>query len=213
MVVKSRTEVGHAENLVAIFKVLRRYQLRLIPEKYSFKVKANNFLGFMLTKRDIEANLEKCNAVIHTRSPRSVKEVQQLIERITVLAHFLSHSAKKSTPIFKQLRKVERFRWTGELSSVIVQEEEGEQRPIYYVNKAALGIVVTAKKMRPFFQSHLVIYRANLPIRQILRELDLAGKMIRWAVELSMFDMAYETRGHMKAQVLADFVNELTPNS
>ncbi|RDX72930.1 Retrovirus-related Pol polyprotein from transposon opus, partial [Mucuna pruriens] len=66
MVVKSGMEVGHVENLVAIFRVLRRYQLRLKTEK---------FLGFMLTRRGIEANSEKCNAVIDMRSPRSVKEV------------------------------------------------------------------------------------------------------------------------------------------
>ncbi|RDY06670.1 hypothetical protein CR513_09311, partial [Mucuna pruriens] len=42
---------------------------------------------------------------------------------------------------------------------------------------------------------------------------DLAGRMIGWAAELFEFDIAYERRGYMKAQVLANFINELTPNS
>jgi len=33
----------------------------------------------MLTQRGIEANPEKCNAIIEMRSPSSVKEVQRLI--------------------------------------------------------------------------------------------------------------------------------------
>ncbi|RDX64520.1 hypothetical protein CR513_56911, partial [Mucuna pruriens] len=37
--------------------------------------------------------------------------------------------------------------------------------------------------------------------------------MIGWSIELLQFDISYERRGHMKAQVLADFINELSPNS
>ncbi|RDY00568.1 hypothetical protein CR513_16229, partial [Mucuna pruriens] len=77
--------------------------------------------------------------------------------------------------------------------------------------KATLVIVVTARKLRPYFQSHPVKCRTNLSIKQILRKLDLVGRMVGWMVELSKFDMAYETKGHLKAQVLAGFVNELTP--
>ncbi|RDX79008.1 hypothetical protein CR513_40612, partial [Mucuna pruriens] len=112
------------------------------------------------------------------------------------------------------------------VSSIIIQEEEGEQRPIYYVNKvlqgvelryqkiekATLIIVITARKLRPYFESHPVIYRINLPIKKILRKPKLARRMLGWVVELSKF-VTYERRGHMKAQLLTNFINELTPNS
>ena len=35
--------------------------------------------------------------------------------------------------------------------------------------------------------------------------------MVRWAVELSEFDIQYEPRGSIKGQVYADFVTELSP--
>ncbi|RDY08229.1 rnhA, partial [Mucuna pruriens] len=35
--------------------------------------------------------------------------------------------------------------------------------------------------------------------------------MVAWSVQLSEFDISFERRGHIKAQVLADFVNELAP--
>ncbi|RDX79006.1 Retrovirus-related Pol polyprotein from transposon opus, partial [Mucuna pruriens] len=76
MVVKSTMETGHVENLASVFRVLRRYQLKLNPKKCSFEVKARKFLGFMLTRRGIEANPKKCNTIIDMRSHRSVKEVQ-----------------------------------------------------------------------------------------------------------------------------------------
>ncbi|RDX81505.1 hypothetical protein CR513_37805, partial [Mucuna pruriens] len=35
--------------------------------------------------------------------------------------------------------------------------------------------------------------------------------MVRWTVELLKFDISYERRGHIKAQVLANFIIELAP--
>ncbi|RDY04815.1 hypothetical protein CR513_11419, partial [Mucuna pruriens] len=54
----------------------KRHQLRLNLEKCSFGVQAGRFLGYMLAERGIEANPEKCRAVINMRSPQNVKEVQ-----------------------------------------------------------------------------------------------------------------------------------------
>ena len=51
----------------------------------------------------------------------------------------------------------------------------------------------------------------NLPIRKVLQKPDVAGRMVRWAVELSEFDIRYEPRGSMKGQVYADFIPELSP--
>ncbi|XP_068504094.1 uncharacterized protein [Phaseolus vulgaris] len=51
----------------------------------------------------------------------------------------------------------------------------------------------------------------NFPIQKVLQKLDVAGRMVRWAVELSEFDIWYEPRGSIKGQVYADFVAELSP--
>jgi len=50
----------------------------------------------------------------------------------------------------------------------------------------------------------------NLPIRKVLQKLDVAGRMVRWAVELSEFDVQYEPRGPIKGQIYVDFVVELS---
>ncbi|RDY04876.1 hypothetical protein CR513_11345, partial [Mucuna pruriens] len=76
MVAKSENGRSHCEALRRVFRILRRHQLRLNPEKCSFGVQAGRFLGYMLTERGIEANPEKCRAVINMRSPQNVKEVQ-----------------------------------------------------------------------------------------------------------------------------------------
>ncbi|RDX90229.1 Retrovirus-related Pol polyprotein from transposon 17.6, partial [Mucuna pruriens] len=112
MVVKSTTAEEHYNALQIVFKILRRHQLKLNPEKCSFGVQVGKFLGFMLMERGIEANPEKCQAVIDMRSPRNVKEVQQLAGRITALSRFLSRSAEAAHPIFHTLKKGGKFSWT-----------------------------------------------------------------------------------------------------
>nr|KYP63684.1 hypothetical protein KK1_018263 [Cajanus cajan] len=52
--------------------------MRLNLEKCVFGVQGGKFLGFMITSRGIEANPEKCKAIIQMQSPQTVKEVQRL---------------------------------------------------------------------------------------------------------------------------------------
>ncbi|RDX62188.1 hypothetical protein CR513_59499, partial [Mucuna pruriens] len=109
MVVKCTAAADRCRALERLFQVLRKHRLKLNPEKCSFGVQARKFLGFMLTEKGIEANLEKCQAVINMRSPQTVKEVQQLARRITALSRFLSRSAETIIPIFNTLKKGDIF--------------------------------------------------------------------------------------------------------
>ena len=47
----------------------------------------------------------------------------------------------------------------------------------------------------------------------MLQKPDVTGRMVRWAVELSEFDILYEPRGSIKEQVYADFLAEPSPGS
>ncbi|RDX66334.1 Retrovirus-related Pol polyprotein from transposon 17.6, partial [Mucuna pruriens] len=93
------------------------------------------------------------------------------------------------------------------ISSALIQEKEGEQRPI---EKAALALVMASRRLRPYFQNFSIIVQTDLPIWQMLRKPDLAGRMVTWSVQLSEFDISFKRRGHVKAQALADFITELT---
>jgi len=50
----------------------------------------------------------------------------------------------------------------------------------------------------------------DLPIQKVLKKPDVAGRMVKWVVELSEFDIRYEPRGPIKGQVFADFVVKLS---
>ena len=52
----------------------------------------------------------------------------------------------------------------------------------------------------------------NHPLKKVMNKLEAAGRLIQWAIELSEFDIRYQPRNAIKAQVLADFIAEFTPN-
>ena len=60
MIVKSRADTDHAAHLREVFAQARQCKMRFNPEKCMFGVKAGKFLGFYLTERGIEANLDNC---------------------------------------------------------------------------------------------------------------------------------------------------------
>jgi hypothetical protein len=90
MIVKSAEESQHRHHLEAVFTRVRQYNMRLNQEKCTFPVKAGKFLGFYLTERGIEANLEKCR-VVREMEPASWKErIMKLNGMLTALSRFIS---------------------------------------------------------------------------------------------------------------------------
>jgi len=78
------------------------------------------------------------------------------------------------------------------------------------LEKAALPVVFSARRLRHYFHSFTVVVMTDLPIQKVLKKPDVAGRMVKWAVELSEFDIRYEPRGPIKGQVFADFVVEFS---
>jgi len=76
MVVTSPERNRHVADLEELLVTIAKYRLKLNPEKCIFGVEAGKFLGFLLTERGIEANPDKCAAILALRSPATVKEVQ-----------------------------------------------------------------------------------------------------------------------------------------
>ena len=75
MLVKSKDEINHLDDLKETFNTLHKYNMKLNPTKCVFIVASGKFLGFMVSQQGIEANTEKVKAIIEVKSPKIVKEV------------------------------------------------------------------------------------------------------------------------------------------
>ena len=105
MLIKSKEELAHLDDLRETFATLKQYQMKLNPSKCIFDVASGKFLGFMVSQRGIEANSEKVQAIINMASPRTIKEIQKLTGRIATLNRFVSRATDKCLPFFKTLKQ------------------------------------------------------------------------------------------------------------
>ncbi|KAM2670940.1 hypothetical protein EV1_006813 [Malus domestica] len=220
MLVKSKHTDQHITNLSETFTILKRYRIRLNPNKCAFGIGSGKFLGFMISQRGIEANLEKIIAIIDMKELVTLKDIQSLTGKVAALTRFISKATDRCAPFFKALKGSKKYNtWTDEcakafknlkdymskahllskpevgdiliiylsvstsaVSSVLIRNDGNVQRPLYYASKAlqdaktrysnieklALALVMSARKLRPYFQAHSIIVFTNHPFRQIL---------------------------------------------
>ena len=74
------------------------------------------------------------------------------------------------------------------------------------MEKLAFALVTTARKLKPYFQAHMVVILTDSPLRRATSNPDAAGRLALWAIELSEFDIQYRPRTTIKGQVVADFI-------
>ena len=112
------------------------------------------------------------------------------------------------------------------VSSALIREEDKVQKPVYYTSKAlreaegrypqmeklAIILITASRKLRHYFQAHVINVMTDHPFKKAMNRLEAAGRLIQWAVELNEFDIRYQQRHAIKAQALVDFIMEFNPN-
>ena len=111
------------------------------------------------------------------------------------------------------------------ISSALIKEGR-VQKPVYYTSRAlrgakgryplieklAFALITDSRKLRHYFQTHIINVMTDHPLKKAMNKLEAAGRLIQWAIELSEFDIRYQPRNEIKAQALADFIAEFTPS-
>lgn len=87
---------------------------------------------------------------------------------------------------------------------------QGAEQRYSDIEKLDLALINAARKLRPCFQSHQVVVLTNYPLRQVLKGPEASGRMAKWAIELSEYGVEFQLKLAIKAQVLADFLVEMT---
>ena len=78
------------------------------------------------------------------------------------------------------------------------------------MEKLILALVTAARKLRPYFQAHTIEVPTEYPMKQVLHKLETSRRLMKWAIELSEFDIKYKLKTVIKGQVLVDFVMKFT---
>jgi ribonuclease HI len=114
------------------------------------------------------------------------------------------------------------------ITLVVERAEEGHtypvQHPIYFISevlgpskkkypqvqKLIYVVLLTARKLRHYFDDHKVIVVTGFPIGDILHNKEAIGRIAKWAYELGAHDIEFRPRTAVKTQALVDFVSEWT---
>lgn len=87
------------------------------------------------------------------------------------------------------------------LAAVLVREHEGVQKAVYYVSKVlqngelnytrleklVLTVLISARRLRQYFQSHKIVVLTDQPLREVLSRVDSSGRLLKWGIELTEF--------------------------
>ena len=75
MVVKSKVESEHVNDLENIFEILRKHKLCLNASKCSFSVSSSKFLNYMVTYRGIVVNPDQIKEINNLQPHQNPEEV------------------------------------------------------------------------------------------------------------------------------------------
>jgi hypothetical protein len=76
--------------------------------------------------------------------------------------------------------------------------------------KLAYAMLITSCKLSHYFQAHHIEDHTSSTLGEILYNREATGKIVKWAIDLSMYDIMYKPRTAIKAQTLNAFMVEWT---
>jgi hypothetical protein len=110
--IKTQKDKGLISDLVETFENLRKFKIKLNPEKCSFGVPSGKLLGYMVSHHGIDPNPKKVSAITKMKLPESLHDVQKLMGCMAALRRFISRLDVRGLPFFKLIKKHDKFQWT-----------------------------------------------------------------------------------------------------
>ncbi|GKU95991.1 hypothetical protein SLEP1_g9277 [Rubroshorea leprosula] len=163
MIVTSVRAKDHIGDLSETFQNLRRAQMKLNPLKCTFAVESGKFLGYVWTG--------ECQ--------QAFDELKQYLASAPLLS-----KPMEGESLYMYLGVIEEA-----VSSVILREENRNQKPICYVSKVLQGAE----------QNYPIAEKSTFALKP-----ELSGRLIGWSVELSEYDLKFQPRTTIKGQAVAD---------
>jgi len=260
MIAKSRSEEEHHVNLRKLFERLRKFKLRLNPAKCTFGVRSEKLLGFIVSQRGIEVDLDKVRAILEMPHPHTDNEVRGFLGRLNYIARFISQLTTTCELIFKLLRKNQVVEWNEDcqitfdkikqylreppilrppvprrsliLYLTVLDRSMGcvlgqhdvtgrKEHAIYYLSKkftdceqrypslerTCYALAWAAHRLRQYMLTHTTWLISKMdPIKYIFEKPALTGRIARWQMLLSEYDILYVTQKAIKGSALANFL-------
>uniref|UniRef100_A0A2N9FHA9 Retrotransposon gag domain-containing protein n=1 Tax=Fagus sylvatica TaxID=28930 RepID=A0A2N9FHA9_FAGSY len=181
----------------------------------------------------IEIDPAKVQAIRSMPAPRTEKEIRSFLGRINYIARFIAQLTATCEPLFKLLRKDVKIKWTEDCqrafdkikeyllnppiltrlgrrsrqSTILARSSPSRRLRYLLVEKTCCALAWASKKLRQYmlYYTTWLVSRMD-PIKYIFEKPALTGKIARWQVLLSEFDILFVARKAIKGQAIADYL-------
>ncbi|RVW74431.1 Transposon Ty3-G Gag-Pol polyprotein [Vitis vinifera] len=181
MIVKSLDKTYHLATLKKFFERIWKFRLRVNPKKCTFGVTFGKLLRHMVSERGIKVDLNKIKAILGMPVSRTEKEIRGF------LVAQLDDSGKKWAIYYLSKRMLD-----NEMRYVVIKH-------LY------LALVWATKRLK----HHMTEYSVHLicrldPLRYLFDIPALTGRLMRWPVLLTEFDIRYVSQKSIKGSIIVD---------
>ena len=112
------TAEEHMDDLMDLFKVLRKYGLKLSPHKCQFFKKKIVYMGLEFQIQGDKVCYtplkDKCDTIRNLESPKTLRQTRAFCGMVNFVSSFLPNLRRLLIPIYDLQRKAKKFKWTDE---------------------------------------------------------------------------------------------------
>ena len=117
------TAEEHMGDLMDLFKVLRKYGLKLSPHKCQFFKKKIVYMGLEFQIQEDKVCYtplkDKCDAIRNLESPKTLRQTRAFCGMVNFLSSFLPNLHRLLIPIYDLQKKAKKFKWTEEAKKAL----------------------------------------------------------------------------------------------
>ncbi|KAM1734972.1 hypothetical protein ACFX11_020372 [Malus domestica] len=153
----------------------------LVKSKHVDQHITNLYETFTILKRFISKATDRCALFFKAlkRNKKYITWTEECAKAFKNLKEYMSKALILSKPEVGDTLIIYLSVSASAVSPVLIRKDSGVERPVYYTNKAqqdaetrysnieklALALVMSARKLRPYFQAHVIIVLINHPLR------------------------------------------------
>ena len=127
------TAKEHMDDLIDLFKVLRKYGLKLSPHKCQFFKKKIVYMGLEFQIQEDKVCYtplkDKCDAIQNSESPKTLRQTRAFCGMVNFLSSFLPNLHRLLIPIYDLQKKAKKFKWTEEAQRVFNDIKKAIDKP------------------------------------------------------------------------------------
>jgi hypothetical protein len=197
VLIHGKTEEEHQQRLTAVLDKLKEEGITLNKDKCKFFTDQIQFLGQVISREGVSADIKKVEAIQNLPIPTNVSEVRRFLGMLNQLSKFSPNLSEKSKPLRDLLSKKNQWMWgqsqdeafkalKEELSSgrtLALYEPNRESKVSADASAYGLGAVLRQKQPDQSWKPIAYISRSMTPTEQRYAQIEKEALAMTWACE------------------------------